>query len=768
MGAAVESLPVRPPVLRSSTVRRPLKLQQGGVRLRVEPDGSVRSLFSMTEGRALFGFEQLSLFKLQAGIVVPAQRQDWGIRATPRSVHFAGRVFDGVEVSQTLEFHRGESPGYVRRLKLRNGSAAPVRLRAVELADPTAAHFEPLDVWGSLGVNAFNRDSHVAMDEVSDPPSARVVGSTPSPSKFYMTTSAARSADILAAGELPERTAGMSGQVIVLSSHEVDLAPGESREVTFASIYSAGKLEDALAQFGRLQSGEKVPPKASPLVATSDREMTEALAWALPDIAGGTYATSALDRYEVITPLSWLDPSAALKLTAVKPEVRKDGSLPHSRDRSKPGVLETSVLLRGASTLLLGRQDKKLARSRYPALRRLAGYLLSISKDFAVVTDPALPQGWRRHLGSGYPAGEVPEVSLAVAGALLAASQLGKMLSKSDDAAKFRERSEMISDRVMKKLVDERGFLALSLDSSGRLRPDDTVDMAVAAYRHPLKASVEQAVAHRLLEKDFDTPYGPRCVPTTNQVCFNSSYGMGQLGGVWPRAALAYASVCYRAGLSGVGSLAAGKVARLVTDDWARLGGSPGEFPQWVDPDSRLVSGAESDPVAAGRLLETIVEGELGLAVGADGPSLCPAQSSSIGWTLACDLWETEPYAAFVGRTGGKPHLFLGGKVGSKSGSKFAKYERLEVPARGVYGISFYSPGQVVCLGNGTASPVRMSVALAPRAADLSRRLSTPLEAFDAARGSWDKIGSLRVSTTMTFDASLDANGWKAFRISTA
>ena len=738
--------------------------------MRVEADGSVRSFYSLPEGRALFGFEQLALFKIQAGIVVHAQRPDWGVRLSPRSVQFTGKIFESIEVSQSLDFHRGGSLGYIRRLRLRNGSQAPIKLRVLELLDPTAAHFpgQP-DTWGSLGVNAFNRESHVAMDEVSDPPSARVVGATPPPSKFFMTASAPRALELVSAGELPESTAGMSGQVLVISSHEVELAVGESREVAFAAIYNSGKLEDALTEFGRLESGERPGAQARPYLACSERGVTDSAAWALAAVEGGGYARDPLERYEVLRMLSHLDPAGAVKIiTATKPAMRRDGSLPHSLQPSEPGVLETSVLLRAAAEHLLLSQDKKLARSHYPLVKKLAGYLVSSSKDFGVVTDPSLPQGWRRHLGSGYPTGEIPEVSLAVVGALTSASYLARMLSKSDDASRFRERSEMISDRLRKKLVDERGFIALCRDSAGRLRTDDTIDMALAAYRHPFMTSAEQAAAHRLLEKDFDTPYGPRCVPTTNQVYFNRAYGMGQLGGVWTRAALAHAVVCYRAGLPGMGSLALEKVARLVMDEATRLGATPGDFPLWVDADSRVAHGDETDPVAAARFLEALVGGELGLSAGTDGASITPATSSSLGWVLACDVWAGDPLSVFLGRGGGKAHLFIAGGKMAKPGTRFAKSERLDIPVKGVSGVTFYSPGQIVCLGNGTPSAVNLTVSIPPRAGDLTRHLTTPLEEYDPARGSWNRVGSLRVSTTMAFEASLEPNGWKVFRTSTA
>lgn len=770
MGATVESFPARAQGLRSSTMRRSVSLQSRGCRIVVDPDGSVRCLQSLQERRALFGFEQVFLYKVQAGVVVHAQRPDWLFRLTPRSVQFTGKVFDGVEVAQSVEFHRAQSLGYVRRLKLRNGGQGPLRLRLLELLDPTAAHFgEASSRWGSLGVNAFNRESHVAMDEVSDPPSARVVGSTPSPSKFYMTADRSRAQELVSAGELPEGTAGMSGQVLVLSSHELDLAPGESKEFTFASIYNPGKLEEALSDFGRLQSGEKVPAPPRPLISCSEQAVTDSTAWAISAVEGGAYAADPLDRYEVLRALTYLDPSSARRaLAEAKLALRKDGSLPHSMEGSRPGALETAVFLQTLSMHLVLAQDKKLARAWYPVVKKLAGYLLSSSRDFTIQTDPGLPQGWRRHLGRGYPTGEIPEVSLAAAGGLAGASQVARLISKSEDAGRFRERSEMMSDHVRKKLVDDRGYLSLCRDSSGRLRNDETVDMAVAAYRHSFMASAEQAAAHRLLEKDFDTPYGPRCVPTTNQVYFNRAYGRGQLGAVWSRAVLAHAIVCYRTGLSGMGSLALSRVARLVMEDAPRLGGSPGEFPQWVEVEGGEVHGDETDPVAAARFVEALLEGELGLPSGADRPSLSPATSSGLGWLLASDFWAGEPVSAFLGRGGGKPHLFFsGGKIESKLGTKFSKSERIDLPVRGVYGVTFHTPGQVICLGNSTGAQARFTVSFSPRTADLSKHLSALLEAYEPLKGSWAKTGSLRVSPTMSFETSLEPNEWKAFRVST-
>ena len=769
MGSAIESFPQRTQALKSSSLRSPVVLQSRGHRVSVDPDASVRYFDSMVERRALFGFEQPWFYKVQAGIVVHGQKPDWGVRASPGQVQFAGKVFDGAEVAQSVELYPGNGVGYLRTLRVRNTGATPLRLRILDLQDPTAAHFgEGPHGWGSLGVNAFNRVSHVAMDEVSDPPSARVVGASPAPSKFYLTTSRTRVQELISAGDISEGTAGMSGQVLVLSSHELDLAPGASRELTFAFIYSPGKLEDVLSEFSRLQSGERAVLPAPPTLAASDPKLTEAAAWATSAAGTGGYASDPLDRYESLRALTLVDVAEARRVFAeAKLAVRRDGSLPHSLDPAKPGPLETSVFLQAFASYLLQSQDRKLLRSSYPLVKKLAGFLLLISKDADVKTDPALPQGWRRRLGRGYPTGEIPELSLAVAGALRKASYVARAASKSEDAGRFRERSEVLGEEVKKNLVDERGVLCLCRDSSGRVRSEDTVDMAVAAYRHQSGAQFLRASAHRLLEKDFDTAYGPRCVPSTNQVYFNGAYGTGQLGGVWPRAVLAHAVECYRGGLAGIGAMALQKSASLAAESSAKLGGAPGEFPLWIDADGEEAHGG-SDPVAAARFIEALVFGELGLDVDGGRLSISPPPSSALGWVFAANVWVGEPASIFVGRGGGGAHLFFAAeRLESQKGTKFASWDSLDLPAKGVWGVSYSSPGQVICLGNGNPAPARLEVRFAPRAAELSRRLSTPLESYDQSAGTWTKSGSLRVFQTMSFEASLGPGEWKAFRVST-
>ncbi len=770
MAAATEALPLGAQGFRSSALKRPVGMARGDARLVVDAEGAVRSLSSLSERRVLFGRGQLYFYKVQAGVVVAPPRPDWSFRTVPGAVSLAARLFDVLEVSQSLEFSQSTSVGYVRRLKLRNSSSSALRLRLISVADPTSAHFrENSGWWGSLGVNAFNRESHVAMDEISEPHPARVVGSYPGPSKVYMTTERGRGSELLQAGDLPESTAGMSGQVLILTLHELELAPSESKEVTFASFYSPRKLEDVLSDFGKLQSGDRGSARRDFAFACSSPRVTEAFFWARQALEGAPFEQGLLERLETLRGIEYLEPQQVEGVfSRSKGKLMRDGLLQHSDDPSQPGILESSLLLSGMARHLVLANDKKAARPYYPSLKKTADALSGLSRAGSVQLGPGAPQGWRRLVGSGYPSGEVPEVSLAVASSLSDFGRVARLLGKGEDGAKLREKAELITDAVGKRLVDERGFLGLCIDYSGKMRTDETIDMAVSCFRNPSLRSVASSGVHRLLEKDFETDYGPRTVPTTNKMYFHQAYGQGQLGGYWTRAVLAYSCLAYAVGLPGMGSLALEKVAKLVTEDYLRYGGVPGEFPYWVDIESREAHGERSDPVAAARFVQAVVEGELGLTIAGGSPSLNPPVLSTLKWLFARDLWAGERLSAFVGRGAGKSFAWVSSqRAEPSSGQRFAKCEQAEASPRGTYALVFHGPGQTVCVGNSASAPVRAKVALSAKSPGLAKRLSTPLEEFEPRGGTWNKIGSLRVTTEMTFDVPLGSGDWKAFRIST-
>jgi hypothetical protein len=768
MGVGVESRQSRIVEHRSSSIKVPIVLRAGQLRLSVDSDGSVRHLESLEEGRLIFGREQLHLYRLQAGVLGQAQKQDWRVIPAVHEAAFSARVWDSLEVSQVVSLLPTTSVGYSRRLSLKNTGASVAKLRAIEVCDPTTAHFRDRSYgWGSIGVNAFNRSSHVAIDEAVEPRAARVIGSRPPPRVFYMTADKGKALDLLQSGELPEQTAGMSGQVLVLAEHEIELPPGGNYEVAYVLLYNPRKLEAALADFGSLPADVGQKGAAGSWFACSSGIVTSALAWAMAGLEGVEYEGDLLDRLETLRGLAFVNSDASKRVIQLARDIMdEDGHLPHSLNPWKPGVLETSVFLDGASKFALMTGDKKYARSLYPAIRRAGNFLVERSTDGVVKLDANMAQGWRRRIGRGYPAGELPEVSLSVAAALAQAAGVASRVGKAQDSARFKERSVIISSSVRKRFIDERGFLALNLDDAGGLRADESLDQAVACYRHPFEKSVSASLVHRLLEKDFDSGYGPRTIPSSNRMFFSSSYGEGQVGGFWTRAAITHAVLSYQSGFGGTGSLELETVGKLATADVVRYGGAPGDFPYWFDPERKEVHGRGSDPVACARYIEALLTGELGLSISSQGLRLAPSLSSSLRWTAAGDLVGGK-VSAFVGRAGGRCFTFVAGAEAEGGGDyNFSGAERVKAEDARISAVSFFDPGQFVCAGNWSEAPVRTRLVFRPRDSDMTKRLTVGLNELETQAGSWKKIAAIKVVPHMSFELSLGPGEWKAFKLS--
>ncbi|MGH9920866.1 MAG: hypothetical protein ACRD6W_18615, partial [Nitrososphaerales archaeon] len=234
--------------LSASQLRRSVYLFRGGLRAKVEPDGSSSWVHSATARKLLFGREAVEVFKIQSGVRIAVRPQDSALRATPASVSCTPRGQDKIQAAHSVRLVTGDCSGSVRWVKLANRGDAVTKIRVLTLHDPTSLNFRrERDPPGEIGVNAFNRHDQVVMDDVGDTTGVRVVGFSPRPSIIYMTKDRSRAAELLALGELPESSLGMSGSVVLLTQHDFDLPPGATAEVRSVSVYHPSSLEAALS-----------------------------------------------------------------------------------------------------------------------------------------------------------------------------------------------------------------------------------------------------------------------------------------------------------------------------------------------------------------------------------------------------------------------------------------------------------------------------------------------------------------------------------------
>jgi hypothetical protein len=753
----------------SSTLRRSLYLDSGDERLRVEPDGSVSYLHSTEFGKVLFGKGSAEAFKIQAGVVIQLRQRERRVRLSPGAIGFSSGPQEPVQTSQTLQPCGTDSKGYLRSATYTNRSESVLRLRVLTLHDPTALNFRlDTDPPSDIGVNAFNRGDHVVMDDVGDTTGVRVIGFTPRPTAIYLTRSKQKAIDFVASGEVPENTAGMSGAILILSQHDVEVPPGGSYGVTVASLYHRSSLESALSELrSGLASGEANGPGRSPTFRSSSPSVNFAYAWARASLGSIEREPISLERISAGFGLGLLRSDIfESDFAASKASQRRDGMLPHSTSE-RGGPMETSLFVINSCGYLGLKGDRRLARKWYPTLRKAGNALRKAATDGLIATPAGSPDGWRRRLGSGYPTGHVTEVNLIAARALSDLASLAGSLNKGAESAGFRDAGAKILETADERLRDiETGSVAVNLDPKGRLHLEATVDQAVALSYSMVGTKLGLSTVHRLQEKDFETGYGPRTVSQANALYYSPTYGEGQLGGCWTRGTLAVAILAYASGLPAVGSAMLEKVSALVHSDCEKMGGVPGEFPYWFDPEKRQMGSVGSDPVASSRFVEALLTGEAGLTISPEGPSYTVPAGSRLGWISLRGLRPGVEGALFAGRSPSRTLVVSSyGRTGGDGTIKLGRCESIEGPAS-LECTLFWDPSSLVlCVGNSSGAPSSGVLQVPTRGKPLATALFVDVEEFNQETWLWDKLDRRRLLEKLEFRVDLGPNAWTVYRV---
>ena len=712
------------------------------------------------------------------------------MRATPAGVSYAHRGEEKVQSSISIRLVVGDCAGFVRTVKLTNRGEAAMRLRVLTLHDPTSLNYRrERDPPGEIGVNAFNRHDQVVMDDVGDTAGVRVVGFSPRPSVIYMTKDKSRAAELLALGELPESSLGMSGSVMLLTQHDLDLLPGATAEVRSVSVYHPSSLESALnAAALRPTEGETgVAEPRGMEFASSSASMTFTFDWAKAALFAAEGEGNLAEMLWSGVALSMLRGDYFVRLVeSVKHGTRKDGTLRYSEGAAagehleRAGPVETSLYLLSVCAYLSARaRDKKLVRKWYAHVKRVGDGLAGMVHDGLVPSSLDSPDGWRRRLGAGFPTGNSSEVNLLALRALRDASSVAHLAGKEDDSVRFRELGASLLKSVNERLRDtESGALALNVDGRGVVHKEITIDQAVGLSYFSPDQGLASSVVHRLLEKDFETGYGPRTVPVSNSLYFSPSYGEGQLGGYWTRAAISHALLAYHAGYPGIGSAQLEKVARLVHLDAERLGGVPGEMPYWIDTERRQIMGAGTDLVAASRFVEAVVLGEAGLSLSSQGARFKVPEASQLGWFFIHDLDLGQRGSIFVGRSAGRAFVVstfeqealegpsqTSGQGATTTSWRFPECERIGGQG-GLDGILFWDNNStLICLGNSGSSAYSGPLSVALRSKAFSTSLFGQMEGLQQETGLWSVVERVKLLNRLETRVELRQNSWKMLRL---
>ena len=366
--------------------------------------------------------------------------------------------------------------------------------------------------------------------------------------------------------------------------------------------------------------------------------------------------------------------------------------------------------------------------------------------------------------------------------ALRDAATIAYLVGKGTDSARFRELSLRLLNGVNEKLRDsESGMLALNVDQRGVVHKEITIDQAIGLSYYSPDANLASSIVHRLLDKDFETGYGPRCVPNSNGLYYNSSYGEGQLGGYWTRASISHAILAFSSGYPSIGSSQLEKISRLVHLDAEKLGGVQGEMPYWIDADRRQIMSSGSDPVAAARFVEALVFGELGLSIGPQGVRLKVTEASQLKWLLfhAMDLGSRS--SVFVGRAAGKSFVITsldkelmddaprsGRSTMVMMSSHFPRCELSEGhgPSGLEYLLFWDENVSLLCVGNTLSSGCSAQLSLPVRSKALTTSLFAEVEELQQETGLWSKVERTKLTSNLDVTVELKPNSWKMLRFS--
>jgi hypothetical protein len=775
--------------LSASQLKRSIYLFRGDLKARVEPDGSSSWVQSAAARKLLFGRETTEVFKIQSGVKIGVKPQDILVRATPASVSYTHRGQEKVQAVHSVRLVFGECAGSVRTARLTNRGEAVAKLRVITLHDPTSLNYRrERDPPGEIGVNAFNRNDQVVMDDVGDTTGVRVVGFSPRPSIIYMTKDKSRAAELLALGELPESSLGMSGSVILLTQHDFDLPPGATAEVRSVSVYHPSSLESALNAATPRPTEEADAELRGMEFASSSASMNFTFNWAKAALFAIEGEGNITERLWSGVALSMMRTDYFEKLVdSVKRTLRKDGAIRYSEGAAagehaeRAGPVETSLYLLSVCAYLSARaRNKPLVKKWYPHMKRVGDGLAGLVRDGLVPSSPESPDGWRRRLGAGFPTGNSAEVNLLAVRALRDASTIAYLAGKGSDSAKFRELSVRLLNALNERLRDsESGALALNVDGRGVVHKEVTIDQAVGLSYWSPDQNLASSVVHRLLEKDFETGYGPRTVPGSNNLYFSPSYGEGQLGGYWTRAAISHALLAFLSGYPSIGSAQLEKVARLVHQDAERLGGMPGEIPYWIDTERRQIMGSGSDPVAASRFIEAVVFGEGGLSLGSQGAKFKVPEASQLKWLLIHDLDLGRKGSVFVSRSAGRAFIVstfdqealedsssTSSQGVTTTSSRLLECERIGGQG-GLEGILFWdNNSSLICLGNAGNTHYSGSVSVTLRSKSFSTALFAQMEELRQETGLWTSVERVKLLSRLETKVELRPNSWKMLRLS--
>jgi hypothetical protein len=245
--------------------------------------------------------------------------------------------------------------------------------------------------------------------------------------------------------------------------------------------------------------------------------------------------------------------------------------------------------------------------------------------------------GWRNVIADYRLSGATTELNSECYAALLAVSQMARVLEKHERSAEFKEAADALRDAINTHLFDPgSGLYYLNIDLDGTPRSDVTSDLVFPVMFGVAGEDVAAGIIARLSAREFWTDAGIRTVPR-NAVDYGPTHGYGLLGGVWVGVAFWYAFAAAR--FNGENMAAALNNGFLhYAKDPRRNNTVPGQFSEWLHGETLVNQGMMLSPWFPPRYLWAAIEGAAGLDLSGGSPTIVPRLAAQWKWTGVRDL----------------------------------------------------------------------------------------------------------------------------------
>lgn len=482
----------------------------------------------------------------------------------------------------------------------------------------------------------------------------RVYGATVPVSAYEATVDASQVYDVFRMCPLGNQVDATGGHVLGALQVDLDLAPGESRELAFMAAFSKDGEAEALRTFAAAREPrralaetiafyeEAVRPSE---VLTPDPVINAGAVWAkvnmlrvMADYPTGPAFTNDPSRSSAVVGrdafwfvygcdhLRETFPCHLLRNFVARQE--PEGEIVEFYN-AVTGAAEddglnindnTPLFILAANHHWRSSGHRACLEELYPAIAKAARYIVRQEDARGLVWCTATGEdvhgiiGWRNIIPNYRISGAVTEVNAECAAALRAAGHLAENLGRADDAREFRAAAEALTAAINRHLLNpENGMYYLNIDVDGAVRTDVTADEVFPVIFRVAPEDVAFRIVSRLNMPDFWTEAGLRTV-SAESPDYDPGGSWGLLGGVWPGMTWWYAFAAARYHPEGM--------VRALRTSFAHYASAPkthstvpGQFSEWFDGEALVNRGMRLSPWEAPRYLWAVVEGVCGVMV---------------------------------------------------------------------------------------------------------------------------------------------------------